>query len=780
MRDIAVTNNAQIYSRDQLNSINNTPNNANPESAANNVGRCNKVFALKMTAIISAATIVIVIGSVALYRWVKDDVEDCDEGFFRPVDDNDDLICYECILENCKNCEGKKEDNTCTQCKDGFGAKYTEGVITECAEIKDPNFQCGDNCESDGCDIIDQKCVKCKSGYFVPDNSNTKWQCEKCSLDRCDQCEGNRPSDICISCKDEFIPKYDANEQITQCNDLCQIGDTSHCKECDYGENECITCESGYYIPSDDNIKLECKQCSLENCQFCHGTKNSNTCDSCNVDKIAKIVGNNIISCDDPPDCEIGPDDKCLTCSETEKGKCATCNLLYKLDSNGECKLEVIETTPINGGYMKVTAKYSTDIKTSVPVIGSGKNYFIKQMKVDNGNVLSSNIPVDYNGNYVFGASSSKVHTIEFNLEINSNILQGLFSGVGILTSVVFNEVNNENNVEISSMNNMFYSCANLISVDISKIDTKDVINMNSMFSNCYSLKEVDLSQKTLTKVITANELFKNCGSITSINLNTAFTKLQNFNQAFYNCSIIKSLDLSQMQPTKIIDMYQLFCRCFSIISINLNNFDTQYAVNMYGTFHYCSNLTSVDLSNFKTNSATNLKWMFFNCSKLVSLDLSSFDTSQVTDMKELCYKCTSLTSINFGNNFKTNLVTDMSHMFYECKKLKSIDLSGFRTPKVISFVNMFCYCSSLTSLDFSTFDFTESGKHYVGPPIIQYCSSLKYLNMQTINFMIFRDFFFGIPEYGGQIFVSRTLYYQLLSMGIKVLTGWTWKIYVP
>jgi hypothetical protein len=92
----------------------------------------------------------------------------------------------------------------------------------------------------------------------------------------------------------------------------------------------------------------------------------------------------------------------------------------------------------------------------------------------------------------------------------------------------------------------------------------------------------------------------------------------------------------------------------------------------------------------------------------------------------------------------------------------------------------MFNYCSSLTSLDFSTFDFTESEKHYVGPLIFQYCSSLNYIYMHTMEFMIFRDFFFGIPEYGGKIFVSRKLYNQLRSMGIKALSGWTWKIYVP
>ena len=769
MREIPETNSPTIYTQ------RNIQNNASPDSNLGKTSKCNNVFILKMTAIIASATIVIVVGSVALYKFVKDDVEECDEGFFSAVDENDESICYQCILENCKNCQGEKEDNTCTQCKEGFAPVLGgENKIINCTKIADPNFSCGDKCVE--CDNIEEKCIKCESGYFVPDNSDIKYQCEKCSLNHCDKCEGNKTADICIDCLDDYIPKYDANEHIKYCNDICQIGDINKCRECDYGENECIECNPGYYIPSDDEKKLECKQCSLNNCQFCHGTTDSNICDLCD-DNYSPQTENNIIkTCVIQVNCEIGSENKCASCSDTDRSKCGSCNLNYELNDNGEC---IPEPPQVNNDYITITAKYTTDKKTPVPIIGSGKNIFIKKMKVDNV-LKESNIPVDYKGNYLFENSLSKEHTIVFTLEINNNILQNLFYSIGIVKSIVVDEVKNDNNKVISLMNYMFYACSNLTSVDISRIDTKDVTNIDSMFFNCSSLKSIDLSQNNFIKVMTANELFKNCRSITSINLNTQFTNLKYFHDAFYGCNKIQSIDLSNMRPNGLIDIFLLFSRCYSLKSINLNNFNTQNAQNMYGVFHYCSNLTSIDLSNFQTSNAKDLKWMFFNCTFLRSLDLSSFDTSKVTDMKEMCYNCESLTSINFGNNFKTSEVTDMSHMFYNCAKLKSIDLSKFETSKVKSFVNIFCRCSSLTSIDFSSFNFELSAQYYVGPPILHYCSSLKYIEMHTINFMIFRDFFTGIPEYGGQIFVSRTLYNQLLSMGIRVLTGWKWQIYVP
>ena len=770
MNEIPGSSDPTLYTRYNAN------NNVNQGSKLSNAAKCNKVFILKLTAIIASATVVIVVGSVALYKFVKDeDLEDCDEGFFRPVDDNDESICYPCILENCKNCQGKKDDNTCTQCKGGFGPLYDSGnVIINCTKLINPNFLCGDKCVE--CDQIEEKCAKCESGYFVPDNSNTKYQCEKCSLTNCAKCEGNENADICISCTDDFVPKYDENEHIKYCNDICQIGDNDKCRECDLGENECIDCNPGYYIPSDDDIRLKCQRCSLDNCQFCHGTKDSNICDLCDDNYEPQIENDIIKSCIIRHVCETGDGDKCLTCSNTDASKCGSCNPNYKLTVDGKCEFDV--TPSSSNEYITITAKYSTDKKIPVPIIGEGKYIYIKKMKVDNV-LKESNIPVDFKGNYYFEKSSLKEHTIVFTFEINSyNILQNLFYKIGIVKSIVVDEVKNDN-IEISLMNNMFYACTNLISVDISKIKTKDVINIDSMFYNCSSLTSVDLSKNIFTKVITANELFKNCRVITSINLNTEFPNLKYFHDAFYGCNKVESIDLSSMKPTRLIDIYLLFSRCYSLKSVNLNNFNTEYAENMYGVFHYCSNLTSIDLSNFKTPEAKDFKWMFFNCSFLKSLDFSSFDTSKVTDMKELCYNCESLTSINFGDNFNTEKVTDMSHMFYNCAKLKNIDLSKFRTPNVKSFVNIFCRCSSLTSIDLSFFDFTLSAQYYVGPPILHYCSSLKYIKMESIKFMIFRDFFTGIPDSGGKIFVSLTLYNQLRSMGIKVLNGWEWKILV-
>ena len=803
--------------------------------------------------------------------------EVCSDGFFHPDDDeNNKSSCYPCKLSNCKNCEGKINTNICIKCKDGFNPEYNEkneiincGLKSTESNSKlniEENIKCSDNCLE--CNINEKKCSKCEVGYFLPDDSTNKLQCEKCSLNNCEKCQGNKNNDICTLCKNDFIPKYDINNKIKYCNEKCQTGENKKCKECDFNKNECLDCNSGFYLPSDDDIKLVCKQCSLEHCQSCHGANNLDICDSCENNFIPVLENNIIRACKLKEttiiNCEIGDGDKCLTCSETENNKCNSCNPSYKL-VNGKCildKNEVVKITELKEDvkvteakeeikitevkeelkiteakeeakeevkiteakeevkiteivdkendeeedleydYVSFTAKYSTPGENKqIPIIYSGKNSYIKKMKV-NGVLEDPKVSVDNNGTYLFKNSQNREHTMDIWLEINENILKDLFYCIHNLISIKFIKFKNSKNTKITSMENMFYNCTNLISIDISVIDTKDITNMHFAFIECNSLKTLDLSKNNFTNVRNAGGAFAYCNSLTSINLDTPFPNLESFDFGFYDVHSIKSLDISKMKPQKLKYMYCLFYDCTSLEYVNLNNFKTDLITDMHSVFYNCNKLTSVDLSQFNTKNVKDMQYMFYRCFSLTYLDLSSFDTSQVTNMIVMFHNCHSLTSINFGNTFNTSKVNDMSfmfdnctsltqldlrqfntknvknmqYMFRGCKKLKSVDISSFDTSLVTKFEHIFSHCSSLTSLDLSNFNFTECDKHSTGPPIMYYCESLKYIDITPIS-IIFRDFFTGIPNYGGKIRASRKLQIYLLQTGIRVLLNWDWEI---
>ena len=799
-------------------------------------------FKITIIGILGAIGVLAITILVKVYLSEDEEENDnCSEGFFKPNDADSKITCYPCDVKNCKKCNGSKISSTCTECKEGSTPEINENnEIINCIEEKDLNFTCGDSCLE--CKNIEHICTKCATGYFIPDNSITEFLCEKCSLENCDKCEGERNNDKCITCKNNYLPEYEegADSEIKFCDEKCYTGDGNKCLECDFINNECLNCNSGYYLPSDRDKKFECNQCSLEHCQNCQGTKDSNKCYKCENNYEAEYEGDDkffIRSCKliQPETCDIGPGDKCLTCSKNEDNKCASCNPSYKL-VDGNCELDIVSekategeggegsekategeggegseeggsegeesgggegSSSTNNDYILLEAKYISTGK-KIRIIGNGKNIYINSLKVDDKN--EALIYVENDGSYYFNDNGIE-HKIEFKLKINKDILNNLFNQCEQLISIEFKDIKNGNNVVMDTMEYMFFKCSKLTSFDISKLSTSNINNINQMFSGCSSLKIIDFSEIAFTNVKTAVNLFANCISLTSINLGKPFNELYDFNHGFTNCSSLKSLDLSKMKPVNLKYINYLFSRCYSLESINLNDFKTDNVINMAALFHYTTKLKSIDLSQFKTNNVQDMKWMFFDSYTIKNIDFSSFDTSQVTDMKEMFYNCTSLTSINFGNHFSTVKVTDMSfmfgncfsilslnlgqfntakvknmyYMFNACKSLTSLDVSSFDTSQVTSFLNIFTDCYSLTSIDFHNFNFTLSDKSYTGPPLIHNCKSLKYIDMRPVSF-IFRDFFTGIPNSNkGTVRASRTCVNNLLYMGIRVLLDWDW-----
>ena len=184
------------------------------------------------------------------------------------------------------------------------------------------------------------------------------------------------------------------------------------------------------------------------------------------------------------------------------------------------------------------------------------------------------------------------------------------------------------------------YSCMNQIH-NLDFLHTENVQTMNDMFFECSSLTSLDLSSFDTSNVKGMSSMFANCTSLTS-------------------------LDLSSFDTSNVRWMRFMFVECSSLISLDLNNFDTSNVQAMNQMFDGCSSLTSLDLSSFDTSNVQDMSWMFSRCGSLTSLDLSSFDTSNVRDMSGMFSSCGSLTSLDLSS-FDTSIVRDMIWMFSNC-----------------------------------------------------------------------------------------------------------------
>ncbi len=283
-----------------------------------------------------------------------------------------------------------------------------------------------------------------------------------------------------------------------------------------------------------------------------------------------------------------------------------------------------------------------------------------------------------------------------------------MFSGLKF-RSIQFN---NFNTSEVVTMNQMFYRCILLTSLDVSSFDTANVTNMNEMFYYCSALTSLDLSSFNTVNVTNMNEMFYCCSALTSLDVSSFDTaKITNMNQMFCGCAELTSLDVSSFDTANVTDMSSMFSYCSALTSLDVSSFNTSSVTNMTEMFYYCRALTSLDVSRFNTAKVTSMDDMFNNCEALTSLDVSRFNTANVTNMSSMFRNCYALTSLDVSS-FNTAKVTNMGYMFYmmyTSGNLKTIYAgSKWTTSKIINDIAMFTNCTSLVGGNGTTYSKTD------------------------------------------------------------------------
>ena len=181
--------------------------------------------------------------------------------------------------------------------------------------------------------------------------------------------------------------------------------------------NKIPHCKSGYFFPSDAKSKSEseCTKCNLENCDKCSGTKESNICTSCFSNYFPFKENNELIKCNP---CEIGEDDKCLSCSE-EINQCSNCNIGYKLE-NGKCV--------INYSF-KATYETFKDIE-QINFTKTLSPEMILDLIIDGEKIRQNN-------KHIF--QKKGIHSVYILLDLDKiDSLDNMFSGIKWLTSIAF------------------------------------------------------------------------------------------------------------------------------------------------------------------------------------------------------------------------------------------------------------------------------------------------------------------------------------------------------
>ena len=250
-----------------------------------------------------------------------------------------------------------------------------------------------------------------------------------------------------------------------------------------------------------------------------------------------------------------------------------------------------------------------------------------------------------------------------------------------------------------------FFNCANLLSVNLSKLDTSKTTSLEYAFSGCKSLTDIDLSTLDTSSVRSFADVFQDCSSLRSVNLAGWDTSSgNNFRQMFIQCASLEELDVSSFETGNVTTFKEMFYGCSSLRSLDLSRFDTSAATTFASMFYNCASLAILDVSMFNTSAATDLSRAFHGCKSLTELDLSRASTAKVQTFHGMFSGCSGLKRIDLSL-LDTSSAVDLSYLFADCSKLEAVNFAGINTSSVIDFNHMFSGCSSLASLDLSSFD---------------------------------------------------------------------------
>ena len=258
----------------------------------------------------------------------------------------------------------------------------------------------------------------------------------------------------------------------------------------------------------------------------------------------------------------------------------------------------------------------------------------------------------------------------------------------------------------------MFNELNDLVSIDMSSVNTSLVESMAYMFRYCEKLTDLNMSGWDTSNVESMSNMFAYAYKLANINFPAGWntSNVTNMNGMFAFCESLATLDLSKFNTSEVEDMGSMFYGT-GLDSLDVSKFDTRKVKTMYAMFYYSASLKSLDVSNFVTDKVENMAGMFGGCLALDDLKgVENFDTSKVTQMTQMFVGC-KVKKLDLSK-FDTSKVEELTHLFYECEDLEELNLSGWVTSEAKSMHSLFFRCRSLSTLDLSSFD-TRNVEHF-------------------------------------------------------------------
>ncbi len=149
-------------------------------------------------------------------------------------------------------------------------------------------------------------------------------------------------------------------------------------------------------------------------------------------------------------------------------------------------------------------------------------------------------------------------------------------------------------NVRPTTTCKWFYNLTSLSSFEgWENLNTSEVTNMNNMFFDCISLTSLDLRSFNTSNVVDMKYMFAFCNGLNSLDVSTFNTsKVEDMQWMFNGCAALTSLDLRSFNTSNVQDMRYMFNSCANLTTITVSTgWDTDNVQKSANMFFYCNNL---------------------------------------------------------------------------------------------------------------------------------------------------------------------------------------------
>ena len=154
--------------------------------------------------------------------------------------------------------------------------------------------------------------------------------------------------------------------------------------------------------------------------------------------------------------------------------------------------------------------------------------------------------------------------------------------------------------LDTSNVKTMYCTFAGLLTletIDLSNLNVTNLTHINSMLDGCENLKSVTFGNNFRnSKIIDVNNLFYNCSSLTTINgIDNFVEEIDNISWMFANCNSLKTIDLSVLKISPISQTFDTFYKCESLENVIMPKINK--IKRGENTFYLCPNLNNIELN---------------------------------------------------------------------------------------------------------------------------------------------------------------------------------------